>query len=335
MDLLQTAPACWVVTDGKAGMQSQCVGLAEALGLAPVIKQVSLRAPWRQLSPYFRLGHAHAFSERSDPLTPPWPDLLIATGRHSIAASLYVQEQSRRAGKRTIAVQIQNPVLPPCYFDLVIVPQHDRLSGPNVIATLGALHRVTPELLKREAETLAPQVAHLPRPYIGVLIGGANAAYRFGEDEMTRFAHLLVRAADESGGSLLITPSRRTGERNLALLREALGTRPAFIWDGTGSNPYFGMLGLADYLIVTSDSVNMVSEAVAAAKPVHVFDLPGGTAKFGRFHAALRARALAQPFDGTLKTATPVMPMDDMARAAEAVRAVMARAHGRTAIPGR
>jgi len=325
MDSTRTALSCWVVTDGKAGMQSQCVGLAESLGLDPVIKKVALRPPWRQLSPYFRLGHGHAFAEGSDPLSPPWPDLLIATGRHSIAASLYVQEQSRRAGKRAVTVQIQNPVLAPRYFDLVIVPQHDRLSGPNVISTLGALQRVTPELLKREAAIFAPQVAQLPRPYIGVLIGGPNAAYRFGEAEMTRFAQLLAQAADNSGGSLLVTPSRRTGASNLALLRETLGARPAFIWDGTGSNPYFGMLGLADALVVTSDSVNMVSEAVAAAKPVRVFDLPGGTAKFGRFHAALRARGLAHPFEGTLQMAAPSRPNDDMARAVAAVRAVQAR----------
>ncbi|MBU6443415.1 MAG: mitochondrial fission ELM1 family protein [Alphaproteobacteria bacterium] len=328
MDQFQTAPACWVVTDGKAGMQSQCVGLAEALGYDPVIKQVALRAPWRQLSPYFRMGHDYAFTKGSDPLLPPWPDLLIATGRHSIAASLYVREQSRRAGKRTVTVQIQNPVLSPRYFDLVIVPQHDRLSGPNVISTMGALHRITPELLKREAEIFAPQVAHLPRPYIGVLIGGPNSAYSFGEEEMTRLARLLVRAADDGGGSLLVTPSRRTGERNMAILREILGARPAFIWDGTGANPYFGMLGLADYLVVTSDSVNMVSEAVAAAKPVHVFDLPGGTAKFGRFHAALRTRGLAHPFDGSLHSDVPDLPNDDMARAVQAVRAAMCAAWG-------
>ncbi len=108
-----TGPAtstCWVVTDGKAGMESQCLGLAEALGLDPVIKRVALRTPWRQLSPYLRLGHGHALRRRSsDALAPPWPDLLIATGRHSIAASLYVRGQSRRAGRPTVTVQVQDP----------------------------------------------------------------------------------------------------------------------------------------------------------------------------------------------------------------------------------
>src|SRR5262245_19995601 len=101
-----TAYTCWVVTDGKAGMESQCVGLAEALGLAPIVKRVSLRTPWRQLTPRLRLFQRHGFAADSDELVPPWPDLLIATGRQSVAASLIVREESRRAGKGTVTVQL-------------------------------------------------------------------------------------------------------------------------------------------------------------------------------------------------------------------------------------
>lgn len=314
--------SCWIVTDGKAGMESQCLGLAEALGLQPMVKRVTLRTPWRQLSPYLRIAHRYAFSQRGDAVVPPWPDLLIATGRLSIAASLHVRAQSRLTGKPTVTVQIQDPVLAPEHFDLVIAPMHDRLKGPNVLSTLGALHRVTPSRLAAEAEKWTPRVAHLPRPYIGVLVGGANAAYRFGETEMANFAKLLAQAARTTGASLLITPSRRTGERNLALLRDELAGLPVFLWDGAGENPYYAILGLADRLIVTPDSVNMVSEAVAAGKPVHVFDLPGGARKFARFHAAMRERGLTRPFAGALDPFLPAPHADDMARAAEAVTAI-------------
>lgn len=316
---------CWIVTDGKAGMESQCLGLAEALGLDPVIKRVALRTPWRQLSPYLRLGHKYAFARGSDALVPPWPDLLIASGRQSIAASLHVRRESRRGGRPTMTVQIQDPVIAPSNFDLVIVPMHDRLSGPNVVQTLGALHRVTSGKLRDEAAELEGDIRALPRPYIGVLIGGPNAAYRFGEDEMRRLAAALTRTASETGGSLLITPSRRTGERNMTLLKAALASVPTFIWDGEGDNPYFGILGLADQLIVTSDSVNMISEAVASGKPVHVFDLPGGSVKFARFHRAMRERGFVQPYNGTLASHAPISAIDDMTRAAEAVRQLASR----------
>ncbi len=158
-----------------------------------------------------------------------------------------------------------------------------------------------------------------------MLIGGANSAYDFGAAEMTALAEALVRAAKECGGSLLITPSRRTGETNLAILRQALKDTPNFLWEGEGDNPYFGILGLADQLVVTSDSVNMVSEAVASGKPVHVFTLPGGSTKFARFHDVLRQRGLTHEFTGNFAVHHPSVPADDMARAAEAVRAVLAR----------
>ena len=311
--------SCWVVTDGKAGMESQCVGLAEALGFDPIIKRVGMRAPWRQLSPYLRLGQRFAFRTGSDPLEPPWPDLLIGSGRRSIAAVLHVRAQSRKAGRPTVTVQIQDPVIASHHFDLVIAPAHDRLKGPNVLTTLGALHRITPAKLAAEAAELAPRVAHLPRPLICALVGGANAAYRFGPGEARRMGRALAEAAKAAGGSLLVTPSRRTGEKNLAQLKAALGDVPAFVWDGQGDNPYFGMLGLADQIVVTSDSVNMVSEAVATAKPVHVFDLPGGSKKFARFHQVMREKGLTHPFTGTLEPHHPAAADDDMHRAVAAV----------------
>jgi mitochondrial fission protein ELM1 len=100
-----------VITDGKAGMESQCVGLAEALGLAPVVKRVRLRAPWRYLTPYVRFGGQLQFAAGSAPLNAPWPDLVIATGRHSVAAALLVRDKSANAGRRTVAVQLQDPVI--------------------------------------------------------------------------------------------------------------------------------------------------------------------------------------------------------------------------------
>jgi mitochondrial fission protein ELM1 len=308
-----------VVTDGKAGMESQCVGLAEALGLTPIIKRVTLRPPWRQLTPYFRLGGRAQFAEGGDSLVPPWPDLLIATGRHSVAASLLVK---RLSGGRTVTVQIQNPAIAPSHFDLVVTPRHDRLEGANVMLTRGALHRVTPRLLAEGAARLAPRVAHLKRSYIAVLLGGTNAVYRLDAAEMTALARDLVAAARDLSGSLLITPSRRTGDDNLAILRAALADVPHFLWDGQGDNPYFGLLGLADFVVVTADSVNMVSEAASTGKPVYVADIAGGSEKFARFHRALREDGVTRPFTGALEPYS-YTPLDDMCAVASRVATLL------------
>jgi len=314
--------SCWVITDGKAGMESQCIGLAEALGFEPKVKRVALRTPWRQLTPYFRFAQSLGFAKTSDALKAPWPDLVIATGRHSVAASLFVQDRARKAGKHVIAVQLQNPVISSSYFDLVIAPRHDRLKGENVIATRGALHRITSETLSGGAARLSPYVSTLPRPYIGVLLGGSNAAFQLSENAAGSLGKQLAHSAQDLGGSLLVTPSRRTGDTNKNAFKEAISAVPNFFWEGNGFNPYFGILGLADFLVVTCDSVNMVSEALASAKPVYVVDLPGGTPKFDAFHRDLRREGLTRVFDGPLKPYSYVPP-NDMAEVTGRIRALM------------
>ena len=311
--------SCWVVTDGKAGMESQCVGLAEALGLTPTVKRVRLRSPWRQLTPYFRLGGPAQFTADSDSLTAPWPDLLIATGRHSVAASILVKTLS---GGKTHTVQLQNPVIASRHFDLVVVPRHDELHGDNIISTRGALHRITPELLRKGADRFKPEIASLARPYVSVLIGGSNAVYRLGPAEMRSLARRLVSVARDLNASLLVTPSRRTDEECLAILKAELTSVPHYLWGMRGENPYFGLLGLADFIVVTSDSVNMVSESASTGKPVYVVDLPGGSAKFERFHRALRDEGVTRSFAEKLEPYA-YTPLDDVGAVAARVGALL------------
>ena len=153
---------CWVVTDGKLGMENQCLGLAEALGLAPVIKRVKLRTPWKQLSPAaLRIGNRWSLSPSGDRLDGPPPDILIATGRQSVSSSLAIR-QTRR--DKTFRIQIQDPGIDPHYFDVVVVPRHDRLRGPNVLMTKGALTRVTAQRLAEAKLSFADRLGTLPHP---------------------------------------------------------------------------------------------------------------------------------------------------------------------------
>lgn len=310
-------PVTWVLTDGKVGMENQCLGLAEALGVTPVIKRVSPRLPWRLLPPQAWFAPLAAPGPAGDRIAPPWPDLLIATGRQTVALSIAIR---RASVGHTYTVQIQDPAVATRHFDLVVAPRHDGLAGENVIATLGALHRVTRARLDEAAARLAPAVADIPRPRIAVLLGGPNRHFRFDAATVGRLAADLARLARATGGGLLVTPSRRTGAAAEAIMRAELRDSAARIWDGGGDNPYFGYLGLADAVVVTADSVNMVTEACAAGKPVLVAELPGGSAKFARFHAAMRAEGLTRPFRGVLETWRSA-PLDETARVAAAIRA--------------
>ena len=166
----------------------------------------------------------------------------------------------------------------------------------------------------------------LPRPIVGVLIGGANGAYRMDKEILAAVADRIAAAVKRSGGSVVATPSRRTGSDGVRLLRERLSGVPGQVWDGSGENPYFAYLAVSDALIVTADSVSMVSEAAATGKPVHIVDLPGGDAKFARFHAAMRQAGITRPFAGEIEHWS-YRPPDDTARAGAALRdLVLARA---------
>lgn len=311
---------CWAMTDGKPGMENQCLGLAEALGLSPVVKRLSIRQPWRSLPPQFWLQPFSATAAGSDPVQPPWPGLLIATGRQTVALSRAIR---RASAGRTFTVQIQNPAVPLDGFDLVVTPRHDRQSGPNVIETFGALNRIRPEAVEAAAHDFAHTVASLPRPVVAVLLGGANKVFRMTPETVRDLGENLLRLCRDSGAGLAITPSRRTGDENVRILQEMLKDAPA-VWHRDGDpNPYLGWMGLADAFVVTSDSVNMVSEACGTGKPVFVHDLPGGNAKFSRFHDALRQADMVRAFDGQLAHWT-YPPLDDTATvAAEVARRLL------------
>ncbi|MGA7262417.1 MAG: mitochondrial fission ELM1 family protein [Stellaceae bacterium] len=314
------SPVTWVLHDGKAGMASQALGVAEAAGFSFIEKRLDIRFPWTCLPP--RLWFL-PFAAAEPTLSPPWPDLVIGCGRNTAMPALAIR---RASGGRTLAAQIQDPGIGRCEFDLLVVPEHDRLRGPRVIVTRGAVHRVTRARLAAEGRRF-PAFAALPRPILSVLIGGANKAYRLTLRRLGEIADAVAGILRTQGGSALVTPSRRTGAAGIGLLRDRLENLPAAIWDGCGENPYFAYLALADAFMVTADSVSMISEAAATGNPVHILDLDGGNAKFARFHTAMQAAGITRPFSGQIESWCYPIP-DDTARAGAALRELVLKRFG-------
>lgn len=319
---------CWVVSDGKIGMEVQALGLAEALGLTPEVKRIAVKAPWRWLPPSLWRDPLRALKASGDSLSPPWPDLVIASGRQSVGPALAIRRASRRLQpeRPTHAIYIQDPKVPFDRFDLVISPQHDGLTGENVIQSLGSIHRVTKERLGKAAKGFEASIAALPQRRLAVLLGGANKAYRFDLAQAQELGRQLAAIADQGVG-ILVTPSRRTGEAQIAAIAEALQGKSAIVWDGRGENPYYGYLALADQILVTCDSVNMTCEAAAAGKPVQVLMLKGGSAKFESFHKSLRQAGLTRVFAGQLESWQPPA-FDEPQRIAQEVKKRLPRLFG-------
>jgi mitochondrial fission protein ELM1 len=286
-----------VLTDGKAGDEQPCLAVAEALGLLAETRRVQPRKLFAWLMPWGPIDPAEAPGRQGSPIAPPYPDLLIASGRRSVP---YLRAVKRLSGGRTFTVFLKDPRTGSRTADALWVPAHDRLRGDNVLATLTPPHRVSVSRLAAARAHPDPRLAMVTAPRVAVLVGGDSRHHRFTPPDIARFASDLAELA-RSGAGLMISMSRRTPVD----LREALvglaAERGAFLWDGSGDNPYVGMLALAEAVVVTADSFNMAGEAAASGVPILVFEPSGGHPKLSAFNAALAERGIVHVFRGRLE----------------------------------
>jgi mitochondrial fission protein ELM1 len=287
---------CWAITDRAAGNQRQALALAECLGLPVRHLVLSPRAPWSWLSPRVLAGGRLALPPaQRTAFAPPWPAVAIGCGR---SAALLTRMLRSLTDGYCHTVQILDPRLDPAHWDTVIAPRHDGLTGANVLNPLGSLNPVDDKWLADGREA-SPALGELPRPRVGVLIGGPRNGIRIDTDYAHRLAqHLLARQRRE-GGSLLALTSRRTPHAVTEVMRNIMRGTPGLIWGGPddGPNPYPGVLGWVDRLVVTPDSVNMLSEACAVGCAVHTFAPEVLPPKLARFHESLRAAGLLHGVD--------------------------------------
>lgn len=315
-----------MVSDGRAGIQNQALGLAEAVARLTPADIAIKHVRWRPLFDRWPSGlktPAMLAPGSFDPRgAAEWPHLWIATGRASLPLSAKVRDWS---DGKTFVVQTQDPRWRNVAYDLIVAPAHDGLSGDNVFEIIGSPHRITPSRLAEAAPAFTDRISALPHPRVTAMIGGKSKAFDLPEAHAAALADQIKAAVQAAGGSLLLTFSRRTPETAKAVMTERLSALPGWIWDGSGDNPLFAMLDAADHVLVTEDSANMATEAAATGKPVHVLPMialkPAG--KFARLHADLEAHGAARPFDGTLEPWT-YAPLNETERAAAAVLEAMA-----------
>ena len=282
--------SAWIITTGLAGMDAQTRGVADALGLSYEMKRVAPKGIFKLLAPWGPVAPSERFGAAGSQFAPPWPDVAISLGRSCVP---YMRALRRRAPETFTIVMLDNRA-GLGVADVIWVPQHDRLRGPNVITTLTAPHSFTAARLAELRSAVPPAIAALPRPRIAVILGGKNKVYEFRDEDDARFAGAL-KSLGALGASFMITPSRRTHARLLAVTDEATRAFPRILWNGEGANPYGDFLAHADALVVTADSVNMTGEAAATGRPVLVFTPSAGSDKFRRFHAGLQAYGATRP----------------------------------------
>lgn len=269
----------WGITDGSAGMVAQVKALADALNFSSEflempdgleMKVISLKKPWGFL-PNICYDFLPAELIIKNPFSPPYPDLVISCGRKAALVSVAIKEIS----PQTKTIHIQDPQMASSNFDLVVAMEHDKIIGDNVIKTRFALHNITPEKLAEAKAKFTPIFEQYPKPHIAVLLGGTTNKYTLTNSRMVTVLRTLRDKLASTEGSLLITTSRRTGVENTAMLHKAFaGDNHVYIYDGIGDNPYLGLLACGDEIMISNDSVNMMSEAFATGKKVEILALP-------------------------------------------------------------
>jgi mitochondrial fission protein ELM1 len=293
----------WTLTDGKAGDALQCLGVAEAV-LAETggsfrgykvrpRKLYALAMPWGPPDP----ADLTQFS-------PPWPEIAIASGRRAVAYLRWLKKQS----PQTLTVFLKDPRTGTGAADFIWVPEHDRLRGPNVLATLTSPHRQTPAVLAAARGQVRDELLDLPQPRVAVLAGGPSKDVSFDEEDVEAFAAALAELAG-TGVGLMVSPSRRTSDTMKEAIAKALERSQAWIWDEQGPNPYTEMLAVADAFVVSADSTNMLSEAAATGKTIHVFLPRGVPLKIVRFIGAMMEHGAVVKFTGHLEN-HPYQPID-------------------------
>lgn len=308
---------CWAITDHAAGNQRQALALAERMGMPVRHLVLAPRAPWSWLAPRLTVGGRLALpAAQRSAFAAPWPTLAIGCGR---SAALLTRILRALSHGRCHTVQILDPRMDPAHWDTVIAPRHDGLAGSNVLNPLGSLNPIDDDWLEDGREA-SPALAYLPRPRVGVLLGGRRAGLRIDADYARRLSEQLLARQRREGGSMLVLASRRTPAAVIQVMRNATRGMPGLFWSGPddGNNPYPGVLGWADRLVVTPDSVNMLSEACAVGCGVHTFVPDALPPKLARFHRSLREAGLLHDLEAGPVAAQP--PLRETQSMVEALR---------------
>lgn len=317
-------PEIWVLADDRAGNRSQCLGVADALGIDYQVKEIAY-GPWSAL-PNVVLGASFSGLTADSRLGihSPWPDVVIGAGRRTAPVARKIRALAKRNGSDCFLVQVMDPGAGRGDFGLIAVPRHDGpVSGGNILSITGAPHQLTRSRLDDEARLWQGRFDALAKPWIALIAGGSTRRRTFTPGMARDLAERASNMAEQSGGSLLVSTSRRTGSAADDLIDAITAPKIVFRWGESGENPYHAYLAMAEAVIVTGDSTSMCSEACSGTGPVYIFSPDALTApKHARLHADLYERGYARPLGSGVEgggfeawSHEPLNAADDVARA--------------------
>ena len=284
---------CWLVHSGNAGDAVQCEGIAEKLGLDYETITVTNDTIIKKFISFFK---PKKIIEKEV-----FPEIIIASGHKSIKTVKNILN----INNNIYSIYLKNPGKYIDIFNFVWAPLHDNLNGNNIFSTLTSPNKLKKYLI---SDNYPNFINNYKKPIIGVLIGGTSKHFNFGKKEVNKLCISLKKIKEKYSASLIITCSRRTDNKTKNFIANYFNGEDNWVWNGQNDNPYEDILNNSNFFIVTSDSVNMISEASSTGKPIYVYKLPKKNIRIKSipkklviFFKELENKNIIRWFDGNLE----------------------------------
>ena len=250
-----------LLTEGLHGMISQVEGLAKALDLEYFHEKIELNNFWKLIPPSLTPVKKYVFKNNIDKEF----DIIISCGRKSVIPSIYLKKNSN---KKIINIHIQNPKVSLNNFNYIIAPEHDGISGKNVISSKGALHYLTIEEIEKSRDYLQNK-SNTKKDILTLILGGPTKYYNYSTQNIKSIFSNIKNLTEKNNLHLIVIPSNRTPMETVSLAKSEL-MKDTTIIETVDKKAYLSALCLAKYIVVTCDSSSMISEAALTGKPVYV-----------------------------------------------------------------
>ena len=249
-----------LLTQGMHGMVSQVEGLAKGLKLGFKHQTIKLKPFWNFIPPKFTPISENLLTEKFVCDT----KIIISCGRKSVIPSIALK---KRFGKEIFNIHIQDPKVSLKNFDLIICPEHDNLSGENVLKTKGSIHYLTKKEIAENSKYL--RFNKEKKKIVAFIIGGPNKHYNYSEEDVHFIFNKIKALFTPDKYKIIVIPSYRTPE---LVIKKAFNTFSFnhHVVKEINKKAYLSSLAIADYIIVTCDSTSMISEVALTRKPIYV-----------------------------------------------------------------
>ena len=281
-----------LLTQGMHGMISQVEGLSNALNLSFKHHTVKLKSFWNLIPPKFTPISENLLTEKfiCD------SRVLISCGRKSVIPSIALKKKFKN---KIFNIHIQNPKVSIENFDLIISPNHDGLSGKNVINTKGAIHYLTKKEIEIDSKYL--KIDRENKIIVAIIIGGPNKYYDFSDEQTNLIFNKIKILFTPDKYKLIVVPSYRTPKN---IIKKAFNTfsHNHLVIKDVNKNAYLSSLSQADIIVVTCDSTSMISEAAATGKPIYVANMlpTRNNNKFKKFYTEFKKLGIIRDLNSNI-----------------------------------